>query len=385
MAKKNQFDLIIVGGGILGSFYAFHALQMGLEVALFEKENKAHGSSVRNFGQIVPSGFNSKWQVFGLKSIEIYKQLMGLGDFGIVNNGSLYISSNEEESKLLEELAAINQKNGYSSQLLSKNETLKKYSGINKEYLKSALFFPDEFSVDPIKFSNQFLSYLFSFKKFHYFSNTLIVKTKIEGKWCEAKDMLKNKYYADKIIITSGYEFEILFPKIFRESSLDLVKLQMMRIKGSKSFGLDVNLLTGDTIRRYESFTECPSFKEIKAKENKNSLQQKMGIHMLFKKELNGNIIVGDSHEYAPIQLKSNLDFYIKENINEYFKSQTLRILKLKELHVIDTWIGYYSQNKKDDIFCKTIDNKIHIITGIGGKGMTAGPGFTFYDLKNVL
>jgi hypothetical protein len=36
-----------------------------------------------------------------------------------------------------------------------------------------------------------------------------------------------------------------------------------------------------------------------------------------------------------------------------------------------------------DDVFTKTVDNVIHIINGIGGKGMTTSPGFTEEYIQN--
>ena len=36
----NRYDLIVVGGGVLGTFHAYHASQKGLKVAVLEKNNK---------------------------------------------------------------------------------------------------------------------------------------------------------------------------------------------------------------------------------------------------------------------------------------------------------------------------------------------------------
>ena len=49
MASKT-FDLIVIGGGILGVSHAFAALSRGLKVALFERCPRAELASVRNFG-----------------------------------------------------------------------------------------------------------------------------------------------------------------------------------------------------------------------------------------------------------------------------------------------------------------------------------------------
>jgi len=73
--KTNTYDLIIVGGGILGTFHAYHALQKGLRVLQLEKDNFPVGSTVRNFGQVVPSGMAGEWFDYGVRGLEIYQSI----------------------------------------------------------------------------------------------------------------------------------------------------------------------------------------------------------------------------------------------------------------------------------------------------------------------
>ena len=47
-------------------------------------------------------------------------------------------------------------------------------------------------------------------------------------------------------------------------------------------------------------------------------------------------------------------------------------------------WFGMYSQCKASDIYQRTIDEDIHIITGIGGKGMTGSAGFAKHNIKTI-
>ena len=55
-------DIAIIGSGVLGTFHAYHAALGGKSVALLEKDLQPMESSVRNFGQVVPSGFApGKW------------------------------------------------------------------------------------------------------------------------------------------------------------------------------------------------------------------------------------------------------------------------------------------------------------------------------------
>jgi glycine/D-amino acid oxidase-like deaminating enzyme len=47
-----KYDLIVVGAGNLGTFHAYHALQMGKSVLMIEKDSEPMEATVRNFGQV---------------------------------------------------------------------------------------------------------------------------------------------------------------------------------------------------------------------------------------------------------------------------------------------------------------------------------------------
>ncbi|MFN9862007.1 MAG: FAD-dependent oxidoreductase, partial [Bacteroidota bacterium] len=99
-----QFDLIVVGSGVLGTFHAYHAAKKGKLVLLLEKDNQPMQATVRNFGQIVPSGMGKEWFQFGVRGTEIYNTIQAEADISIRNNGSVYIASDADEQQLIHEL-----------------------------------------------------------------------------------------------------------------------------------------------------------------------------------------------------------------------------------------------------------------------------------------
>ena len=379
-----KYDLAVIGAGILGISHALHALNKGLKVALFERHQKAQSSTVRNFGQVVPSGMNPKWQSYCRKSLEIYKNIHSKSDIGVNQNGSIYIASNVEEIQLIEELYKINKANDYNSVLLSKEECFDKYPNLNSNYCKAGLFFPDEISVDPRIMIHRVLDYLKLNQNFSFFPNTLIKEIDSASDNCVISDSLNKVYRASICIVCSGAEFEQLYFKEFYESDIVMVKLQMLRLLPQNQIKIPGNILTGLTIRRYESFYDCPSFKSIKENEEKNTFWKNWGIHILFKQEADGSIILGDSHEYADVKQKDEIDFYLRDSISEYFVLEAKKIMHLEHWNIDNQWLGLYSQCKENDIYYKIIDNKVHIITGIGGKGMTASPGYAFENINKI-
>ncbi len=376
------FDLVIVGGGILGTFHAYHALKRGLRVALLEKDTSPRGATVRNFGQVVPSGMNTKWQLLGRRSTDIYKSIQSKFDISVIQHGSVYIASNEEELLLLEELAQINKRNNYESYLLTKEACLQKYEGLKKSYCKGGLYFPTEISVNPRIAVNRILAYLVEQQSLEYLPKMQVIDLDIKNSCCELQTTNGLIVRAKKVIICSGSNFKTLFPAVFEKSPIEVSKLQMLSTKAQPSQRINGNILTGLTIRRYESFSECPSWKAVKAKEPEDNFAKQYGIHILFKQAEDGTVILGDSHEYANAAKMDDLDFDMNEGINQFIINEAKRIFDLQTWEIEKTWYGVYSQSKTNDIFQHDIEAKIHIVTGIGGKGMTGSAGFAEQHIR---
>lgn len=381
---NHKYDLIVVGGGVLGTFHAYHAAKKGLSVAILEKDNKPQGATVRNFGQVVPSGMNQKWQNYGRESLAIYKSIQEQFDVSIRQNGTIYIASNEEEVQLIEELHQINKNNSYTSQLLTKEQCLDKYAGLRSDYCKAGLFFPEEVTVEP----RVMILRLHEFMKkelnvtIHY--NTNVIATNNINGGVSVLTSNSEELLASKIIICNGNDFKTLYPSVYNESDLIVSKLQMMQTKPQKNYQLDGSILTGLTIRRYEAFEECASWNAIKAKEDPNSFEKKYGIHILFKQATDGSVILGDSHEYATAKNIDDLGFDLNEDIDNFMIQEAKKIIDLPTYEIQHRWAGFYSQCKTKDLFEHSVGENIHIVTGIGGKGMTGSAGFSKESINKL-
>src|ERR1700744_3857672 len=54
--SSRSFDLAVVGGGVIGLAHAYVAAKAGKRVAVIEKDPRANGASIRNFGFITVTG-----------------------------------------------------------------------------------------------------------------------------------------------------------------------------------------------------------------------------------------------------------------------------------------------------------------------------------------
>tara|TARA_R110002051_G_scaffold251104_2_gene310469 strand:- start:1435 stop:2589 length:1155 start_codon:yes stop_codon:yes gene_type:complete len=380
---KQKYDLIVVGGGILGTFHAYHAKQKGLKVAIIEQSLSPQGATVRNFGQVVPSGMNTKWQTYGRESLKIYKEIQAKFNISVRQEGSVYLASNEEEVQLIEELAVLNKNNDYTSIVLTKEECMKNYAGLKSDYIKAGLFFPDEIIVEPSIMIQKVHSFLKQ-EGMDFFFNTKIIQCDdlINGVVLTASSGVT--FLSAKVIICNGSDFQTLYPSIFKDSDLIVSKLQMMSTKKQKNYSLKGSILTGLSIRRYEAFEECSSYKSIKEKEDQNSLEKKWGVHILFKQANDGSIILGDSHEYATAAKSDTLGFDLNMDIDNFIIQEAKKIINLPSYKIKHRWFGIYSQCEQKDLYQNKIGENIHIVTGIGGKGMTGSPGFSKENINTI-
>ena len=107
-------------------------------------------------------------------------------------------------------------------------------------------------------------------------------------------------------------------------------------------------------------------------------------MHILFKQAMDGSVILGDSHEYADAENIDDLGFDLNMEIDNLMIKKAKEIFELPTYEINQRWFGMYSQCKNSDIFERTIDRNIHIVTGIGGKGMTGSAGFAKHNINQI-
>lgn len=369
-----KYDLIVVGGGILGTFHAYHAARKGKKVLILEKDNRPVGSTVQNFGQVVPSGLAGKWFDLGRRSLEIYAEISRSADLSVTSKGSVYLASDEDEWQVAQEMSELHTDLGYENLLLSPKGIKDKYPYVKKEYARGGIFYPRDLSVEPHLMIYRLLEFVRESHGVDLITSKAVIGCEDTAEGVELTLAGHEKHLADKVVICSGYVFNILFPDIYRQSGLIVSKLQMMKTNPMPGVKLEGNILTGLTIRRYESFEQCPSFAQLQTPESLQELK-KWGIHILFKQGADGSIILGDSHEYAGVGEVENLGLGSKDFIDELMLKEASRIVDFDVRNIAQKWSGYYAQHP-DEIFEFDVSPNIHIRTGIGGKGMTSGAGY---------
>lgn len=378
-------DVIVVGAGVLGTFHAYFAAKKGYKTLLLERNPLPNDASTRNFGMIVqtivaPSG---EWATYAHDSREIYLELQRDYDLPVRQIGSMYVASTEAEVSVLQEFAHL-YATQYRCDYLTADEAVRCYPFLRAAYCQGVLRFPDDLALEPRLLLQQLIPHLVQSGLIEYRAQTAVVKVEVSGQHCVVKDAQGNAYTAESVFLCNGAEYHMLFPHLFRRSGLKICKLQMMQTVPQPNGTLPHSLLSGLSILRYPGFSACPSYGRLQQQPVEEHLRE-YGIHLLFKQAIDGSVIIGDSHAYNTFEDSDKGEEYTDWSINETILEYGKRMLSLPSWEIQRLWNGYYLIHPQQEVYTETVDDRIHIVTGIGGKGMSTGPGFARRHVETVL
>src|SRR5262249_15006366 len=98
-------DLVVVGAGVVGLAHAIEAHARGLSVVVVERDARAVGASVRNFGHIGTTLQGGEAAAYAATARERWLSLAPKAGFEVLEVGTVVVARNEAELAVLREFA----------------------------------------------------------------------------------------------------------------------------------------------------------------------------------------------------------------------------------------------------------------------------------------
>ena len=227
--ENNIFDIIIIGGGIIGLSIACEMAEKGKKVIIFEKNKIGMEASWAAAGTLEPiwdaEGDGDVLLQIKIKSESLWrdfsKKIQEETNIDVEYNssGGLLIAMNPEEMNQLEKTYEVATKYGIESRILSKEEIISMESNMNAEVF-GGIFLASECYINPRKVTEALSKYF----------------EKMGGMICEnskVTDLLENKN--GTIIGVSTFSKKIFAKQVVNCAgpwSSELTKIQVKPIKG---------------------------------------------------------------------------------------------------------------------------------------------------------
>lgn len=378
------FDVIVVGSGVLGAFHAYFAGRRGLRTLLLERSDSPLGASVRNFGMIIPSGMPpGDWHRRAMEGAALYRDLAPRLGVPLFTTGTQYVATTPGEERVLEEFATLGPAKGYRCALLDAQTSVRLNAVLSPERCRVSLHFPDDLRLQSRVFFPRFLHYLQEQLGCEYRPRTVVAGVRMvqgaDGKEIVVTTASGEEIGGRHVFLCPGSELRTLLPGYFATTGLIHCKLQMMRLTAPGNLRLGASLASGLTLRRYASFRLCPSWERLREETvDPESLRQ--GIHILLVQDQDGRLILGDSHEYGADDRTDTLD----STTERVILSEAQRFLQLPSWDVDERWHGVYTLHPEHELHRESWWGRLHVVTGIGGKGMTTGPGVARESIDSI-
>lgn len=366
----DKLNVAVVGAGIVGLAHAWSAAECGCRVTIFERSQRASGASIRNFGMLWPIGQPAgEFHELALESRERWLKLKEIAGIWVNPCGSVHLAHRSDEWAVLQEFADRAPNLGFECKLLSAAQVNACTSAANPANLLGGLYSPTELCVNPRLAVRQIPGWLAERFGVRLEFNTEIHSVvplangelQIESS-CGAQGLFQ------QVVICGGTEFQTLFPQEFAKSPLQLCKLQMLKtVPQPAAWKLGPHLASGLTLRHYRNFEICSSLPALRARIAAETPElDQFGIHVMASQNDQGEIILGDSHEYDQA-----IEPFDKAQIDELMLREVRKVVELPDWTIAERWHGYYAKLPGGPVFEAQPLPGVHICTGTGGAGMT--------------
>jgi FAD dependent oxidoreductase TIGR03364 len=377
LTSHPRADVAIVGAGILGLAHAYVAAKSGKSVMVIEKNGRAAGASVRNFGMVWPIGQPAGTMLeLSLRSRELWVEVLDLAKLPRRETGSLHLTYRADEAAVAQEFAQLGPKLGYQCSWLNPAEILERSHAVEPDGLLGALWSSTELTVDPRQIIQSLPTFLAQRYNVQFFFGTAV--TAIEPPILYSGN---GQWHAETVIVCNGEDFETLYPRHFAASGLTRCKLQMMRTSPQPGgWQLGPSLAAGLTLRFYPAFEVCTTLQALARRIGEETPEyDRWGIHALVSQTADGALTLGDSHEYG-----LSVDIFNKEEIDELILRYTRQFLRAPDLTVAERWYGVYAKHPEKPLVVMQPDDGVRVVASPGGSGMTLSFGVAEQSIRTL-
>jgi FAD dependent oxidoreductase TIGR03364 len=357
-----ETDVCVVGAGIVGLAHAHEARRRGLGVVVLDRDDRAIGASVRNFGHLFFTGV-ADGEAFACagRARERWLELGGRARIFMAQAGTLIVARHADELAVLE---AVAQDPARRARMLSARE-VGEMAPIPTDDVVGGFHASLDVRVDPRAAVTELASLLAQDDGARVEWGVHVHEVE-EGLVHAGRLRVR----ARAIVVCPGPDYRSLPPVLQRGlAPLTLCQLQMLRLAAPTAKRYQPALATGLSLIRYPAFAAQAGAGVVRARlELEKGELVERGIHLLVTQLPDGDLIVGDTHTYA-----DTLAPFGEERLYRLLLDEARALLGI-EPEVRQRWLGIYPALRAPDAanFLVTAPLPgVRVVQNVAGIGMT--------------
>lgn len=363
MNNMKSYDLVVVGGGIVGLATAYTARQKGLKVAVVERNAQCIGASVRNFGFVTVTGQRrgEHWRR-AMRTRDEWLRVAPQAGIEVIHQGLYVLAQRPQAMTVLEAFAQTEM--GEGCELISAQRAQSLVPMLQSG--QGLLYSPHERRVESREAIPKLSRWLQDSLGVDFYWSTVVLDIDLPTVHT-SQGVLR----ADRCIVCPGHDVQTLYPETIAQAGIRMCTLQMLRVRPEQAVQLPGSVMSDLSLVRYEGYAELPeaqTLKEQLMREQGEFLAQ--GIHLIAVQSADGSLVVGDSHVYGPAEAP-----FASDRIDELILQEMHRVLRVPGATVTERWTGTYAS--ANDVVFKTTPAP-GVVVGIVTGGTGASTSFAF-------
>ena len=366
-----QTDLVIAGAGIVGLALAAEGLRRGLRVMVVERDARASGASVRNFGHGCITAQTGQARAYALVARERWLSLRDEAGLWVREGGTVVAARSPQELAVLQEFVELNPEHAH---LLTPAQVQGRVP-VAAEGLLGGAFLPRDLQVDPRQAAPALAAYLQrSGVEFAFGTSALGAET---GMLFTSRGEVR----ADAVVLAVGHDLDRLAPDLTSDAGMTRCSLHMLRVAAPSSQAFSSALLTGTSLLRYSGFLVCPSSAALAAQQTADHPELlAAGVNLMLTQQPNGDLLVGDTHAYGETPSP-----FAAEEVDALLLRQIERLLGSGPLTVLERWRGVYASAPGREYLVATPTPGVRAVAVTSGIGMSTALGLAPAVLADLL
>lgn len=357
-----QYDLAVIGAGVVGLTHAALAVQAGLKVIVLDRDARANGASVRNFGfvTVTGQGQGDTWRRARF-SRDVWAEIAPKAGIDVLHRGLLMLAHSPLARQVIEEFSADAM--GDACTVWEPDQVRAALPYAIGNGLAGALHSPHELRIESRTAIPKLADWLAA-QGVTFRRGAPVVGIE-PGRVRTSSDTIT----ASHIAVCPGHDFRTLFPDVIARHAPQECKLHMLRLS-DPGWRLRHAVMSDLGLLRYRGYHVCPSQPALAAQlaaEHPALIAD--GIHLIVVQSADGSLVVGDSHHYG-----ATVDDFAPESVDRNILDLARATLDLGKSEVIERWIGVYGSAERD-AFIETPDPRIAITCVTSGTGASTAFG----------
>jgi FAD dependent oxidoreductase TIGR03364 len=362
MNTPREFDLAVIGAGIVGLSCALAAARRKLRVIVIERSERARGASVRNFGLITVTGQdrNGVWPR-ARRSRDVWQEVAPQAGIPIVNRGLWLAARRPESAALLEAFLRSDMAEGCS--LLTPKEARRRCANLTTLDLQAVLESPHELRVESRSAIPALADWL---ARAH--GVTFRWETAVHAIDPPRLDTSRGPVFAGAVAVCPGDDRVTLFPERMAEAGIGRCSLQMLRLE-SPGFALPGTVMSDLSLLRYGGFASLPEAGALRQRlEAEQPEHIRHGIHLIIAQGSDGSLIVGDSHHDH-----TATGPFADEEVYRLILEEYRHVTGLEAPSVRERWTGTYAVADGRSVLIESPSAQTRLVMVTSGVGASTG------------